>query len=447
MRDDSQVQARLSQLHAVVDQLLSRAKAGGATEAEAACSESGGLNVSVRLGEVETLEYNQDRDVAVTVYIGKRKGSASTADLSEASLQATIDQALAIAKYTEEDSANGVAEPQYLAREPRDFDVWKPWDITADQAIDLARECEAAGRSVSADIRNSEGASVATGSGLSMYGNSNGFIGASAGTHHSIGCAFIAGEGEAMQREGWYDFRIDASQMDSPSSIGINGANKALERLNPRTIPTGSYPVVFHREMARGLLGHLLGALAGSAQYRKASFLLDSVGSSVLPSWISITEDPFLMHGLNSSWFDGDGVATQAADIITEGHVARYLLSTYSARRLGLEPTGNAGGSHNLRVSTNAAGLDDLVAQMGTGLLVTQLMGQGVNGITGDYSRGAGGFWVENGEIQYPVDGITIAGNLKDMLQSIVAIGADFDHRSQHRIGSVLLERMTVAGS
>lgn len=445
--DGSEARAALARLAPVVDRLLDDARAQGADAAEVGCSESDGLNVGVRLGEVETLERNRDRSVAITVYRDGRKGSASTADLSDASLTATVRQALAIAAYTEVDPESGLADREWLATTPQDFDLWHPWEISVEQAIDQAIACEAAGRKVSDDIRNSEGASVATGSGVSLYGNSHGFRGASAGTHHSIGCSFIAGEGELMQREGWYDFRIRGDELEDPESVGRHAAERALSRLNPQSIPTGQYPILFDREMSRGLIGHLLGALSGGAQYRKTSFLTDSIGESVLPEWVSLTEDPYRLRGLNSAWFDGDGVATQATDIITDGRVARYLLSTYSARKLGLQSTGNAGGSHNLQISTNARDREELLARMGTGVLVTQLMGQGVNAITGDYSRGASGFWVENGQIQYPVDGITIAGNLRDMYGRIVGIGADVDHRSQHRIGSILIENMTVAGS
>lgn len=440
------VQERLHHLHEVSQTLLDMARKKGATQAEVSCSESGGLSVNVRLGEVETVEYNQDRGIGVTLYVGKRKGNASTADTSMESLEATIDQALAIAQYTEEDSAAGLPEKEWLAKDAQDFDTWHPWEISADKAIDIALECEDAGRHSSDQIRNSEGASVTSGSGLNVYASSDGFVGASAGTHHSIGAAFIAGEDDAMQRDGWYDFRIDASELSNAKEIGIEAAKRAITRLDPRMIKTGEYPVVFSNEMSRGLLGHLLGAIAGSAQYRRTTFLLDSVGQQILPSWVSITERPFLMRGINSGWFDADGVATQATDLITDGVIQRYLLGTYSARKLGLKPTGNAGGAHNLLVSSNAAGLSELVQEMGTGFLVTQLMGQGVNTVTGDYSRGASGFWVENGEIAYPVDGVTIAGNLKNMLGSIAGIGADHDHRSQHSIGSVYLPKMMVAG-
>lgn len=445
-QNDAFVQERLGNLHDASRQLLELAAGKGATQAEVACSESGGLSVNVRLGEVETVEYNQDRGIGVTVYVGRRKGSASTSDMSRDSLEATIDQAMAIASYTEEDPAAGLAEREWLATQARDFDTWHPWEITADQAIDLALECEQAGREADAQVRNSEGASVTSGSGLSVYANSLGFVGASAGTHHSIGAAFIAGEGDAMQRDGYYDFRIEASELSDARFVGDESARRAVARLKPRSLKTGEYPVIFSNEMARGLLGHFLGAISGSAQYRKSTFLLDSIGQNVLPSWISISERPFLARGLNSSWFDGDGVATQESDLVTDGVIQRYLLGTYSARKLGMQPTGNAGGAHNLLVSSNAAGLDELLGDMRNGLLITQLMGQGVNTVTGDYSRGAGGFWIENGEIAYPVDGVTVAGNLKDMLASIAAIGADHDHRSQHSIGSVYLPKMMVAG-
>lgn len=426
--------------------LLDAARAGGADQAEVSCSEDSGLNVSVRMGEVETVESTRDRAIAVTVYFNGRKGSASTADLREESLAATVQQACAIARHTEHDPAAGLADAELMATDLREFDSWHPWDLHADQAIDLALACEQAGRDVDARLENSDGASVNSGSSVSVYANSHGFVGRDRSTHHSLGCALIAGRGEQMQRDGWYDVALAADDLEAASAIGRQAAERALARLAPRQIPTGDYPVLFSAEVARGLVGHLLGAVSGGALYRRASFLLDSVGTQLFPDWFAIHEQPFLPRGFRSSSFDAEGVATRESALVEAGVLQRYVLGSYSARRLGLATTANAGGVHNLQVASNAGDLEAMLAGMGRGLLVTQLMGQGVNAITGDYSRGAGGFWVEDGRIQHPVDGITVAGNLKSMFAAIEAVGSDVDHRSHIRTGSILVGRMTVAG-
>lgn len=438
--------AQLDMLAGLSTRLLDAARANGADQAEVSCSEDSGLNVSVRMGEVETVESTRDRAIAVTVYFDGRKGSASTADLREESLAATVDQACAIARYTERDPAAGLADAELMATDLREFDSWHPWDLPAEQAIDLALACEQAGRDVDARLENSDGASASSGATVAVYANSHGFVGRERSTHHSLGCALIAGRGEQMQRDGWYDIALAADDLESASVIGRKAGERAISRLAPRQIATGEYPVLFSAEVARGLIGHLLGAVSGGALYRRASFLLDSVGTHLFPEWFSIQEQPFLPRGFRSSSFDAEGVATRESSLVDGGVLQRYILGSYSARRLGLQTTANAGGVHNLRVASNAGDQQAMLAGMGRGLLVTELMGQGVNAITGDYSRGAGGYWVEDGRIQYPVDGITIAGNLKAMFAAIEAVGTDIDHRSHVRTGSILIGRMTVAG-
>ncbi|MHC9084532.1 metalloprotease PmbA [Luteimonas sp. RIT-PG2_3] len=442
---------RLQRLSGLSERLLAHCRAQGATQAEVSCSEERGLNVNVRMGAVDTVESTRDRGIGVTVYFGKRKGSASTADLREDSLRATVEQACAIARFTEDDAASGLADAELMATPGADgwpdFDDWHPWALSADQAVDLALACEQAGRDADRRISNTDGASVGTGESLSVYANSHGFVGAERATHHSLGCALIAGEGDDMQRDGWYSFSLSALDLASPGDVGRKAAERTLARLDPRPIATGSYPVLFAAEVARSLIGHLLGAVSGGSLYRRASFLLDSAGTQVFPSWFSIQERPFLPRGLRSAAYDAEGVATRESALVEGGVLQRYILGSYSARKLGLQSTGNAGGVHNLEVAANAGDLQAMVRGLGRGLLVTELMGQGVNGITGDYSRGAGGFWVENGEIVHAVDGITIAGNLKQMFAGIEAVGSDIDPRSHIRTGSILLGAMTVAGS
>ncbi len=443
--------ARLDHLAELSQRLLARARALGASQAEVSCSEETGLNVNVRLGEVETVESTRDRGIGVTVYFGKRKGSASTADLREESLRATVEQACAIARYTEDDDAAGLADAGLMAQPQADgtfpdLDVWHPWALDMDRAVDLALACEAAGRDADVRIANSDGASVGSGASLSVYANSHGFVGRERDTQHTLGCALIAGEGDGMQRDGWYSTALSHLELEDPAAIGRKAAARTLARLQPRTLATGEYPVMFSAEVARSLIGHLLGAVSGGALYRRASFLLDHAGRRIFPDWFEIEELPLLRHGLRSSAFDAEGVATQRSHLVRDGVLERYVLGSYSARRLGLRTTGNAGGVHNLRVKANAGGFDELLGGLRDGLLVTELMGQGVNGVTGDYSRGAAGFRVENGAIAYPVDGITIAGNLKDMFLGIEAVGEDVDRRSHVGVGSILVGRMTVAG-
>ena len=442
--DDSLV--RVEALAQLSQRLLDRARALGATQAEVSCSEDRGLNVNVRMGEVETVESTRDRGIGVTVYFGQRKGSASTADLREESLDATVAQACAIARYTEHDEAAGLADASLMATAFPDLEAWHPWLLEADHAVDLALACETAGRESDARIANSDGASVGSGESISVYANSHGFFGRDRGTQHSIGCALIAGQGDDMQRDGWYSSALSRDGLEAPAAIGRRAAERTLARMAPRSLATGEYPVLFASEVARSLIGHLLGAVSGGALYRKASFLLDSVNTRLFPDWFALDERPLLRGGLRSAAFDAEGVATREAPLVSGGVLQRYVLGSYSARKLGLQTTANAGGVHNLQVSANAGDFASLIAGMGDGLLVTELMGQGVNPVTGDYSRGAAGFRIENGAIAYAVDGITIAGNLKQVFADIEAVGTDVDPRSHIACGSILVGRMTVAG-
>ena len=427
-------------------QVLELAAARGASQAEVSISEDSGLAVNVRMGEVETVERTRDRGVSLTVYFGQRKASASTADLQPASLLATVEQACAIAKFTEADSAAGLADAGLMAREIGDFDQWHPWDIDAERAIALAIAAEARGRDTDPRISNSDGSAVNTSTSIATYANSHGFIGFERSTSHSISCSLIAGRDDGMQRDYWYTAGLSADDLETPAQVGRRAAERTVARLDPRSIRTGDFPVLFSPEMSRSLVGHLLGAVSGGALYRRASFLLDSVGTRLFPDWFSIVEDPFVSRGFRSASFDAEGVATRHQDLVRDGVLSRYVLGSYSARKLGLVTTANAGGVHNLQVTSNAVDADSMMRQMGTGLLVTELMGQGVNTITGDYSRGAAGFWIEGGEVQHAVDEITIAGNLRDMYQAIEAVGADIDRRSHISIGSVLVGKMMVAG-
>jgi PmbA protein len=438
---------QINQLSSLAEQVLAMAKALGADQAEVSLNEDRGLSANVRMGEIETVERTQDRGVAVTVYFKQRKGSASTADLQRGSLKATVEQACAIAQFTEQDIASGLADAELMAREFRELDLWHPTDLSADDAVALALKAENAGRAVDAQrIQNSDGSSMSFGDSVAVYGNSHGFIAAEGSTHYSLSCSLIAGTGDQMQRDYWYSSTLNYDDLQSAETIGKLAAERALRRMNPRTVATGNYPVLFAAESARSLIGHLLGAVSGSALYRRASFLLDSVDTQIFPDWFSLMEKPHIKRGFRSANFDAEGVATREQALIEHGVLQHYLLGSYSARKLGLKTTANAGGVHNLFASINAGDLPSMLKGMGRGLLVTELMGQGVNGITGDYSRGAAGFWVEHGEIQYPVDEITIAGNLKTMFQAIEAAGSDVDTRSHIQTGSILVGQMMVAG-
>jgi PmbA protein len=438
--------AALGRLADLARDVIARCRAAGADHAEVGIDDDRGINVNVRMGEVETIEHTRDRGLSLTVYFGRRKGSASTADLAPASIAATLEYACAIARHTEEDPCAGLADPERMATRFPDLDLWHPWALTPERAIELGVACEAAGRALDPRIENSDGASVGSGESLSVYANSHGFVGIERGTHHSVSCALIASDDQGMQRDYWYASARCADDLEDVASIGRRAAERTLRRLGARRVPTGDYPVVYAAEVARGLVGHLVSAVSGGALYRRASFLLDHAGKQILPPWFAIHEDPFLRRGLGSCTFDSEGVATVASALVDDGVLQRYVLGSYSARKLGLASTGNAGGVHNLLVRPNAGTLDAILRDMGRGLLVTELMGQGVNTVTGDYSRGAAGFWVENGELAYPVEEITIAGNLRRMFLDIAAVGSEIDRRSHLLTGPILVSRMTIAG-
>lgn len=446
--DDSA--AELDRLAELAEDVIHRARAAGASQAEVSASVSSGLSVNVRLGEVETVERNRDRGFGLTVYFGQRKGSASTADLKPASIEATIAQACAIARFTEPDPYAGLADAALMQTDFPDLALWHPWRLDVDRAIEIGREVEAAGHAHDA-ITNSEGAGVQGGDALGVYANSHGFVGRERGSHHSISCSLIAGQGDAMQRDGWYEYVRDAREFPAFDAIGRKAADRAAARLGARKLSTRECPVLFVPEVARSLIGHLVGAVSGGALYRRASFLLDHAGKPVLPDFVRIVEKPFLPRGHASASFDGEGVATRESALVERGVLQRYVLGSYSARKLGLQTTGNAGGVHNLEVAAgsvdgSAFGFDELLRKMGTGLVVTELIGHGVSIVTGDYSRGAAGFWVEDGAIVYPVQEITIAGNLRDIFMQMQAIGTDVDLRSSILTGSILIGKMTIAG-
>ena len=430
----------------IVQDLLDEAKKQGASAAEAGLSQETGLSVSVRLGDVETIEHHCSQGLGVTVYFGQRKGSASTTDLSPASIKETVSAACSIARYTSEDEFSGLPDKELLATEFPDLDLNHPWHLGTENAIELALECEEAARNFHADITNSEGASINTHQGNYVMGNSLGFLHGYPTTRHSLSCSVLAQRGDSMQRDYWYSVARNAINLESPKEIGKKSAERVLRRLEGRSLSTRQCPVLYSAEIASGLLASFIGAISGGNLYRKSSFLLNALDTQVFPEFIRIYEQPHLKGALGSAAYDGEGIATKSRDIVSDGILRSYVLSTYSARKLGLQSTGNAGGVRNLSITTSDLDLKAMLKQLGTGLLVTELMGQGVNILTGDYSRGAAGFWVENGEIQYPVEEITIAGNLKDMLKNIVAVGNDIDYRGNVRTGSILVERMSIAG-
>jgi PmbA protein len=434
-------------LESIIERALDEARSRGASQAEAAVSQDTGLSVGVRLGEVETLEHQRDRSMGITVYFGQRKGSASTADFSPEAVRATVAKACSIARFTAEDACSGLADAALMARSPPDLDLAHPWDITADRAIEIAKSCEAAALAFDSRINNSEGASVSTHQGLHVYGNTHGFVGGYPTTSHTLSCVVLAGSGEDMQRDYWYSSSRDWHDLQDVESIGRESARRTIARLGPRKLSTRRAPVLFNPEIARGFIGHFTAAIRGSSQYRQSSFLLNSVGQQIFPADISISERPHIPKAMGSAPFDEEGVATRERELIADGVLTGYILSSYSARKLGLKTTGNAGGAHNLVVAPNTSGgFEAMLARLGSGLLVTELMGQGVNSVTGDYSRGAAGFWVENGILQYPVAEITIAGNLREMLLGVAAVGDDVDTRGGIRVGSILLQEMTIAG-
>lgn len=437
----------LVQLQEMSETVLRLSKEAGASAAEAEVSLGFGQNVSVRMNETETIEYNRDKGVSVGVYFGQQKGHASTSDLSPQALKDTVAAACNIARYTAKDEFCGLADGALMAKNIPDLDLHHPWSITVDDAIELAKFCEAEARVVDVRITNSEGASVSTYEGMFAYANSHGFNGGYASSRHSLSCSVIADDSQDnMQRDYWYSTARSADDLESAQYVGRLAGERTVRRLNSRRIKTAQVPVMFDASLSSGLISHLISAISGGSLYRKSSFLLDSLGKQVMSPLVTIEEQPHLLRGLSSSPFDNEGVATTPRTLVKDGVLQGYVLSSYSARKLGMQSTGNAGGNHNLIVSHGDLDFNGMLKTMGTGLLVTELLGHGINMVTGDYSRGAAGFWIENGVIVHAVEEITIAGNLADMFKQIVAIGNDVLVQGSKQIGSVLIENMTVAG-
>ena len=434
------------ELTQIAQHTLELAQQKGVTAAEVDLNESLGQNTQVRLHEIEQIEFQQDKSLDITVYVGQRKGRASTADLSPNALADTVQAACDIARYTADDAFSGLADADLMATQFGDLDRYHEWNLDSQSAITLAKRCEDAALSTDKRIINSEGASVSTGHFQFVYANTHGFCQHQRGTRHSISCSIVAGTKNEMQRDFWYDVSCNAQNLDTPEAIGQIAANHAIRRLNSRSLKTGNYPVIFDAAISSSLIGHIVGGLSGGALYRQNSFLINSLGKQILPENISLREEPHILSALGSTYFDGEGVATKPRFVIENGVVCGYFLSSYSARKLGLQTTANAGGAHNLYLSATVATQADLLHQMGSGVLITELMGQGVNLLTGDYSRGAAGFWVENGVIAYPISGITVAGNLKQMYRHIAGTANDALRRHSGSIGSILIDDMTIAG-
>lgn len=437
----------LPELQARVERILAEARRQGASACEVAVSVEQGLSTTVRQGEVETVEFNRDQGFGITLYVGQRKGSASTSASGEDAIRETVAAALAIAKHASEDECAGLADAALMARNLPELDLYHPWSITPEQAVEQALLCEAAAFETDKRVTKADGTTLNTHQGCRVYGNSHGFVGGYASTRHSLSCVMIAEAQGQMQRDYWYDVSRIGSQLADPASIGRRAAERTAARLGARPVPTCEVPVLFAAELATGLFGSFLGAISGGNLYRKSSFLEGALGQRLFPEWLSIDERPHIPRAMASAAFDNDGLATYAKPFVEKGELVSYVLGTYSGRKLGLPSTANAGGVHNLFVSHGQEDQAALLRRMGRGLLVTELMGQGLNMVTGDYSRGAAGYWVENGEIQFPVQEVTIAGNLKDMFRQILAVGSDLELRGNIRTGSVLIERMTVAGS
>jgi len=431
----------------IADDILVEAKKQGADQVETSVSVGHGLSVNVRLGEVETIENHRDQGVGVTVYKGKKKGFASSTKLDASAIKEMVSAACAIAQYAEEDPFSGLPDKELLATDFPDLSLYHPWDVSAEQAIEVAITCEDAARSFDEKISNSEGASIQTFEGTRVLANSLGFNHGSQASRHSLSCSVIGGSDSDMQRDYWYTVARKSSAMEAAVMVGEKAAERTIKRLNARSISTRKCPIMFAAEVSGGLIGHFISAIRGGNLYRKSSFLTDSLGQQVFPSFINIYEQPLLAQAMGSAAYDGEGVATSARHIVEAGVVQGYVLGSYSARKLGMKSTANAGGVHNLTVESGALDFQHMLKEMNTGLLVTELIGQGVNTMTGDYSRGAAGYWVENGVIQFAVEEVTIAGNLKNMLKDIVAVGSDVDLRGNTRTGSILLGEMTLAGS
>lgn len=435
------------ELRDLVGTILDEARLQGADAAEVGVSVDAGLSVTARLGEVETIEFNRDRGFGITVYRGKRKGSASTSDNRPDAVRDTVRAACELAQFTAEDPYAGLADAGLMAADLPDLDLCHPWALNAPAAIDLAIECEAAARATDARISNSEGATVNNHTGVRVYGNSHGFVGSYPWSRQTLSCVVIASAGEEMQRDYWYTTARQSGQLEAADAVGRKAAERTLRRLGSDKPPTGNFPVLYAPEVASSLIGHLFSAIAGGALYRKSSFLLDRLDTRIFPGFMRIREDPLLIGGSRSAAFDDDGVATSAKDFVAEGVLRSYLLSAYSGRRLGCATTANAGGARNVFVESTGQGFEELLEMLGTGLLLTELIGFGVNTVNGDYSRGCAGFWVENGKIDRPVEEATVAGNLAAMFQGIRAVGSDIDHRGNTHVGSILVNEMTVAGA
>ena len=436
----------LNSLKQITQDVLKLAKQAGASSAETEVSYGTGQNVSVRLGETENIEYNRDKGVSVTVYFGQQKGHASSSDLSQQALKDTVEAACNIAKYTAKDEFCGLADANLMATETPDLDLYHPWNISVEDAIEIAKTCEAAAFAVDKKrITNSEGAGVSNSESVFAYANSHGFVGGYPSSRHSISCSVIAQDNDAMQRDYWYTNARDMMDMESAEYVGKLAGERTVRRLGAQSISTCQVPVLFEAPLASGLISSLVGAVSGGSLYRKSSFLLNSLGTQIASPLLNIEELPHLKKGIASSAFDSEGVATKSRKLVEDGVLQGYVLGSYSARKLGMATTGNAGGSHNLIVQSTGQNFADLLKLMGTGLLVTEVLGHGLNMVTGDYSRGAAGFWVENGVIAYPVEEITIAGNMSDMLKQIVAVGSDVIAQSSKQTGSILIEKMTVA--
>jgi len=443
---DSRFSHTIDDLKHIIRDALDQAKAAGASDCEAEVSQAFGQDVSVRHGEVETIEYNRDRGLSVSVYFGKKLGHASTSDLSPQAVKDTVAAAVSIARHTASDDFAGLADPELLAKEIPDLDLYHPWDLAVEEAIELAQRIESAALAVDPRITNSEGATASTHESQFVYGNSQGFLAGYPASRQAFSCSVIAETGSGMQRDYWYSTARAADELERAEDVGRRAGERTARRVDARKVKTCDVPVIFEAPIASGLMGHFVSAVSGGSLYRRSSFLLDSLGQPVFSPLVQMRERPHLLRGLASSPFDNEGVATRDRDVVKDGVVQGYFLGSYSARKLGMKSTGNAGGCHNLILESGDLDLPGLLKKMGTGLLVTELLGHGINPVTGDYSRGAAGFWVENGEIQYPVEEITIAGNLKDMFRGIAAVGTDVEVRGSKQCGSILIEKMTVAG-